>query len=109
MANDSHPGFLNATMANSEFRSHAVFMVRSALIALGLFVFLCFRSPRNRTNRYFRQITEDINNATGPVDHFFDLSVGTDYPGTLIRDDSHASRVHLAICSHEEASHSSPH
>jgi xylan 1,4-beta-xylosidase len=25
---------------------------------------------------------------TGPVDRFFDLSVGSDYPGTLIRDDS---------------------
>ncbi|MDI7775347.1 beta-xylosidase [Asticcacaulis sp. EMRT-3] len=24
----------------------------------------------------------------GPLDHFFDLSVGSDYPGTLIRDDS---------------------
>jgi len=26
----------------------------------------------------------------GPVDHFYDLSVGSDYPGTLIRDDSQA-------------------
>jgi xylan 1,4-beta-xylosidase len=29
-----------------------------------------------------------MNNSTGPVDHFFDLSVGSDFPGTLIRDDS---------------------
>jgi hypothetical protein len=28
--------------------------------------------------------------AAGPVDPFFDLSVGSDYPGTLIRDDSRA-------------------
>ena len=27
---------------------------------------------------------------TGLVDRFFDLSVGSDYPGTLIRDDSQA-------------------
>jgi hypothetical protein len=27
---------------------------------------------------------------SGPVDRFFDLSVGSDYPGTLIRDDSQA-------------------
>jgi xylan 1,4-beta-xylosidase len=37
-----------------------------------------------------RQIVVDINNTTGPVDRFFDLSVGSDYPGTLIRDDSQA-------------------
>jgi len=28
--------------------------------------------------------------AAAPVDHFFDLSIGSDYPGTLIRDDSMA-------------------
>jgi xylan 1,4-beta-xylosidase len=32
----------------------------------------------------------NIGNVTGSVDHFFDLSVGSDYPGTLIRDDSQA-------------------
>jgi xylan 1,4-beta-xylosidase len=35
-----------------------------------------------------RRIVADINNSAGPVDRFFDLSVGSDYPGTLIRDDS---------------------
>ena len=29
-----------------------------------------------------------MRKAPGPVDRFFDLSVGSDYPGTLIRDDS---------------------
>ncbi len=37
-----------------------------------------------------RQLEVNIKNTTGPVDRFFDLSVGSDYPGTLIRDDSQA-------------------
>jgi len=37
-----------------------------------------------------RQIVVDIKDSAGPVDRFFDLSVGSDYPGTLIRDDSQA-------------------
>jgi len=37
-----------------------------------------------------RTIVVDLKNTTGPVDRFFDLSVGSDYPGTLIRDDSQA-------------------
>lgn len=35
-----------------------------------------------------RRIAVDLHNATAPVDRFFDLSVGSDYPGTLIREDS---------------------
>jgi xylan 1,4-beta-xylosidase len=37
-----------------------------------------------------RRINVNIGNAAGSIDHFFDLSVGSDYPGTLIRDDSQA-------------------
>ena len=37
-----------------------------------------------------RSIVADIKRTNGPVDRFFDLSVGSDYPGTLIRDDSQA-------------------
>lgn len=37
-----------------------------------------------------RVIVADIRDTHGPVDRFFDLSVGSDYPGTLIRDDSQA-------------------
>lgn len=37
-----------------------------------------------------RTIVVNLNDSAGPVDHFFDLSVGSDYPGTLIRDDSQA-------------------
>lgn len=35
-----------------------------------------------------RSITADLHRKEGPVDRFFDLSVGSDYPGTLLRDDS---------------------
>ena len=37
-----------------------------------------------------RQINLDAGQATKPLDRFFDLSVGSDFPGTLIRDDSQA-------------------
>ena len=43
-----------------------------------------------------RVIVADISKQGGPVDHFFDLSVGSDYPGTLIRDDSQA-QLKLAV------------
>ena len=37
-----------------------------------------------------RTIAVDVKVPRGAVDRFFDLSVGSDYPGTLIRDDSQA-------------------
>ncbi|RRA48179.1 beta-xylosidase [Acidipila sp. EB88] len=37
-----------------------------------------------------RSIVVDVQNAGAPVDRFFDLSVGSDYPGTLLRPDSQA-------------------
>ena len=37
-----------------------------------------------------RQINLDAGQATKPLDRFFDLSVGSDFPGTLIREDSQA-------------------
>jgi len=37
-----------------------------------------------------RHIELDLAQATKPLDRFFDLSVGSDFPGTLIRDDSQA-------------------
>lgn len=45
-----------------------------------------------------RAITLDISDARRPVDHFFDLSVGSDYPGTLIRNDS---QVQLKLVTQE--------
>jgi xylan 1,4-beta-xylosidase len=35
-----------------------------------------------------RTIVVDTQDIAGPLDHFFDLSVGSDYPGTLLRPDS---------------------
>jgi xylan 1,4-beta-xylosidase len=37
-----------------------------------------------------RQVALDMSQATQPLDRFFDLCVGSDFPGTLIRDDSQA-------------------
>ncbi|MDF0545884.1 beta-xylosidase [Sphingobium sp. H39-3-25] len=37
-----------------------------------------------------RNISVDVAAASGEVDRFFDLAVGSDYPGTLIRPDSQA-------------------
>lgn len=37
-----------------------------------------------------RTIVAPLDGAKEPVDRFFDLSVGSDYPGTLIRDDNQA-------------------
>ena len=37
-----------------------------------------------------RILIADLKETAGPVDRFFDLSVGSDYPGTLIREDSQA-------------------
>nr|WP_010215859.1 beta-xylosidase [Sphingomonas sp. PAMC 26621] len=37
-----------------------------------------------------RVVMVDVAQAQGPVDRFYDLSVGSDYPGTLIRADSQA-------------------
>jgi xylan 1,4-beta-xylosidase len=37
-----------------------------------------------------RTVDVDVSQPGPPVDHFYDLSVGSDYPGTLIRPDSQA-------------------
>jgi len=51
---------------------------------LFLAVFIVAQSQQIPT----RHIVANVDNSTGPIDRFFDLSVGSDYPGTLIRDDS---------------------
>jgi xylan 1,4-beta-xylosidase len=53
---------------------------------------LAAQSPGAET----RQIMVDIKDSAGPVDRFFDLSVGSDFPGTLIRDDNQA-QLKLAV------------
>jgi xylan 1,4-beta-xylosidase len=50
---------------------------------------LCTRvSPAESPKPTSRHIELDVMQATKPLDHFYDLSVGSDFPGTLIRDDS---------------------
>ena len=43
-----------------------------------------------------REIVVNVKDTSGSVDRFFDLSVGSDYPGTLLRDDSQA-QLKLAV------------
>ncbi len=43
-----------------------------------------------------RRIVADLEKRGAPVDNFFDLSVGSDYPGTLIRADSQ-SQLKLVV------------
>lgn len=40
-----------------------------------------------------RTIQLDLATAGEPVDRFYDLSIGSDFPGTLIRSDSQAQLV----------------
>ena len=57
----------------------------------------CVFEPAARSQQFApRHIAVNIEDTAGPVDHFFDLSVGSDYPGTLIRDDSQA-QLKLAV------------
>ncbi len=59
--------------------------VASALV-LGLL--LAGGAQAQGMNASARHIAIDLNGPSQPRDHFYDLSVGSDYPGTLIRDDS---------------------
>ena len=63
-------------------RSHVVFL---AVLTSSFALPLAAQAPQPA-----RQIVVNIDDAQGPVDRFFDLSVGSDYPGTLIRDNSQA-------------------
>jgi xylan 1,4-beta-xylosidase len=67
------------------------FLQALAALAVALFatspVFSCAAQVQQPQPR---SIVVNIKDSTGPVDRFFDLSVGSDYPGTLIRDDSQA-------------------
>jgi len=64
---------------------------RFSSIALALFAASFVSSLAAQSQRApFRTIVVNLKDTTGPVDRFFDLSVGSDFPGTLIRDDSQA-------------------
>jgi xylan 1,4-beta-xylosidase len=62
---------------------------RLQAIILCFLVVLCAVSYGAETGKNSaRHIVGDIGKTAGPVDRFFDLSVGSDYPGTLIRANS---------------------
>jgi len=61
---------------------------RRLLAALG--VSLAFVAAPAAGASLPREVVLDLARAEQPVDRFFDLSVGSDYPGTLIRADSQA-------------------
>ena len=70
---------------------------RLSILAIGIFAASSALSLAAQSQQApSRTIVVNLNDTTGPVDRFFDLSVGSDYPGTLIRDDSQA-QLKLAV------------
>ena len=61
-------------------------LLRLSLFLLTTSTGLSFRADAQQTAG--RTIEVDLKRAGAPVDRFFDFSVGSDYPGTLIRKDS---------------------
>jgi xylan 1,4-beta-xylosidase len=61
------------------------------IVVFGLFAisFASLVSAQANQNS-LREVAANVKDTRGPVDRFFDLSVGSDYPGTLIRDNSQA-------------------
>ncbi len=64
-------------------------MKRQTGFASCCLIFLTMTSPAAPAPAS-RHIDLDTARAAKPLDRFFDLSVGSDYPGTLIRDDCQA-------------------
>src|SRR6266496_759361 len=67
-------------------------MLRSTclLIVASLLIFLTVAASAEPPKPVVRHINLDVARATKPFDRFFDLSIGSDFPGTLIRSDSQA-------------------
>jgi len=64
---------------------------RLSLIAIFYFIATSVLQPAAQSQQFPpRHIVVNLDDSAGPVDRFFDFSVGSDYPGTLIRDDSQA-------------------
>jgi len=78
--------------------SKSVFRLNSAFLICLLPLFAVSRVLAQPNQTTSRLIAVDVKDTSGPVDRFFDLSVGSDYPGTLIRDDSQA---HLNLAANE--------
>ncbi len=67
-----------------------IFRGTCLLIIASLLIFLTITVSAEPPKPVVRHIELDVAQATKPVDRFFDLSVGSDFPGTLIRTDSQA-------------------
>ena len=66
-------------------------VVRSACkwaMAGGFACLLSGLAPLVQAGQESRRIVIDVKGASAPLDRFFSFSIGSDYPGTLIRDDS---------------------
>ena len=59
----------------------------AAVLAMSVMPLSAVQAQDNATAR---QVRIDVARAAAPIDRAFDLSVGSDFPGTLIRDDSQA-------------------
>jgi xylan 1,4-beta-xylosidase len=71
-------------MFNSVLRRFSFYA--NCLLAVSFVISLAAQSQQAPS----RTLVVNLQDSTGTVDRFFDLSVGSDYPGTLIRDDSQA-------------------
>jgi xylan 1,4-beta-xylosidase len=70
------------------FRKVSRLVLLNGHVLLAVIIAACI--PIRAQQSQLRTIALNLRDTKGPVDHFFDLSVGSDYPGTLIRDDSQA-------------------
>ena len=75
----------------SETFMFSVILRRLLLTAVFSFIATSVLQPAAQSQQLpSRHIVVNLDDSAGPVDRFFDFSVGSDYPGTLIRDDSQA-------------------
>jgi xylan 1,4-beta-xylosidase len=61
---------------------------RRSIAACSLAAFLVCMAPAVQAAQDIRHIDVDVQGKTSPLDRFFNFSIGSDYPGTLRRDDS---------------------
>ena len=61
---------------------------RRSIAACSLVMLLACLAPVVYAAQGARHIDIDVQGKTSPLDRFFNFSIGSDYPGTLMRDDS---------------------
>jgi xylan 1,4-beta-xylosidase len=59
-------------------------MLRVSLAAIAL----CFVATAIHADQPVRHIAVDVDGASSPLDRYYEFSIGSDYPGTLMREDS---------------------